>query len=37
MVVEDSSGIKNPTEQGSHSAAFAIVGPTDGVPVAQPQ
>ena len=32
MVVEDSSGIKNPTEQGSHSAAFAIVGPTDGVP-----
>ena len=32
MVVEDSSGIKNPTEQGSHSAAFAIVGPTGGVP-----
>ena len=32
MVVEDGSGIKNPTEQGSHSAAFAILGPTDGVP-----
>ena len=32
MVVEDSSGIKNPTEQGSHSAAFAILGPTVGVP-----
>ena len=32
MVVEDSSGIKNPTEQGSHSAAYAILGPTDGVP-----
>ena len=32
MVVEDNSGIKNPTEAGSHSAAFAILGPTDGVP-----
>ena len=32
MVVEDSSGIKNPTEQGSHSAAYAILGPTDSVP-----
>ena len=32
MVIEDSSGIKNPTEAGSHSAAFAIVGPTGSVP-----
>ena len=32
MVVEDGSGIKNPTEAGSHSAAFAILGPTDSVP-----
>ena len=32
MVVEDNSGIKNPTEAGSHSAAFAILGPTDSVP-----
>ena len=32
MVIQDNSGIKNPTEQGSHSAAFAILGPTDGVP-----
>ena len=32
MVVEDSSGIRNPTEAGSHSAAFAILRPTDSVP-----
>ena len=32
MVVEDDSGIKNPTEAGSHSAAFAILGPTGSVP-----
>ena len=32
MVVEDTSGIKNPTEAGSHSAAFAILDPTDSVP-----
>ena len=32
MVVEDGSGIKNPTEAGSHSAAFKILGPTDSVP-----
>ena len=32
MVVEDTSGIKNPTEAGSHSAAFAILGTTDPVP-----
>ena len=32
MVVEDSSGIRNPTEAGSHSAAYAILGPTDSVP-----
>ena len=32
MVVEDDSGIRNPTEAGSHSAAFAIVGPTGSVP-----
>ena len=32
MVVEDTSGIKNPTEAGSHSATFAILGTTDPVP-----
>ena len=32
MVVEDGSGIKNPTEAGSHSAAYAILDPTDSVP-----
>ena len=32
MVVQDGSGIKNPTEAGSHSAAFKILGPTDPVP-----
>ena len=32
MVVEDGSGIKNPTEAGSHSAAFALLGPTASVP-----
>ena len=32
MVLEDTSGIKNPTEAGSHSAAFAILDPTDSVP-----
>ena len=32
MVVEDGSGIKNPTEAGSHSAAFKILDPTDSVP-----
>ena len=32
MVVEDGSGIKNPTEAGSHSAAFKILLPTDSVP-----
>ena len=32
MVIEDSSGIKNPTEAGSHSAAFKILGPTAPVP-----
>ena len=32
MGIEDSSGIKNPTEAGSHSAAFAILGPTGSVP-----
>ena len=32
LVVEDGSGIKNPTEAGKHSAAFAILGPTDAVP-----
>ena len=32
MVVEDGSGIKNPTEAGSHSAAFKVLGPTASVP-----
>ena len=32
MVVEDNSGIRNPTEAGKHSAAFAILGPTASVP-----
>ena len=32
MVVEDNSGIKNPTEAGSHSAAYAILDPTGSVP-----
>ena len=32
MVVEDGSGIKNPTEAGSHSAAFKILLPTDSLP-----
>ena len=32
MVIEDGSGIKNPTEAGSHSAAFKILLPTGTVP-----
>ena len=32
MVVEDNSGIKNPTEAGSHSAAYKILDPTQSVP-----
>ena len=32
MVIEDTSGIKNPTEFGSHSAAFAVVAAGKGVP-----
>ena len=32
MVVEDGSGVKNPTEAGSHSAAFKILLPTDSLP-----
>ena len=29
MVVSDAAGIKNPSEQGSHSTGFAIIGGTD--------
>ena len=36
MVIEDTSGIKNPTEAGSHSAAFAVLGPADPVPLIGP-
>ena len=32
MVIEDTSGISNPTEFGSHSAAFAVVAAGKGVP-----
>ena len=32
MIIEDTSGIKNPTEFGSHSAAFRVLGPADSVP-----
>ena len=32
MIIEDTSGIKNPTEAGKHSAAFRVLGPADSVP-----
>ena len=32
MVIEDTSGIKNPSEQGKHSAAFRVLGPGVSVP-----
>ena len=31
MVIEDDSGIKNPTEQGTHSVRIAILGPADSI------
>ena len=34
MVVEDNSGIKNPTEAGTHSVLIDILGPADSVPKA---
>ena len=32
LVVESDSGIKNPSEAGSHSTGYAILGPTDKIP-----
>ena len=32
MIIEDTSGIKNPSEFGKHSAAFRVLGPADSVP-----
>ena len=29
MVIQESAGIKNPSEQGTHSVAFSILGPSD--------
>ena len=34
MVIEDDSGIKNPTEQGMHSVLIDILGPADSIPAA---
>ena len=34
MVVEDDSGIKNPTEAGTHSVLIDILGPADSIPSA---
>ena len=36
MVIEDTSGILNPTEEGNHSADFRVLGPTDSVPLIGP-
>ena len=36
MIVEDTSGIKNPTEAGKHSADFRVLGPADSVPLIGP-
>ena len=36
MIIEDTSGIKNPTEFGSHSAAFDVLGPADSVALIGP-
>ena len=32
MVIQKSAGIMNPSEAGSHSTGYSILGPTDGVP-----
>ena len=32
MVIQKSAGIKNPSEAGSHSTGYAIIGPTANVP-----
>ena len=32
LVIEDTSGIKNPSESGKHSAAVRVLGPTDSLP-----
>ena len=32
MVIEDTSGIKNPSEAGKHSVAVRVLGPTDDLP-----
>ena len=34
MVIEDNSGIKNPTEQGTHSVLIDVLGPADSIPTA---
>ena len=34
MVVEDDSGIKNPTEAGTHSVLIDVLGPADSIPKA---
>ena len=34
MVIEDDSGIKNPTEAGTHSVLIDILGPADSIPSA---
>ena len=34
MVIEDGSGIKNPTEAGTHSVLIDILGPADAIPTA---
>ena len=34
MVIEDDSGIKNPTEAGTHSVRIDILGPADSIPTA---
>ncbi len=36
MVIEKTSEIKNPTEAGSHSADFRVIGPADSVPLIGP-
>ena len=36
MVIENTSGIKNPTEFGDYSADFRVVGPTGSVPLIGP-
>ena len=36
MIIEDTSGIKNPTEFGSYGAGFRVLGPADSVPLIGP-